>query len=894
MRPSSTNAPLVALSFFALAWPLAAQTGAARLGGTVLDPQGHPVAKSDKAYPSRLSGTVVDTSGAVIAGATVQVQSANGTVQRTTHTNPNGSFIISGLAAGNYQLVVSNPGFEAKEISVTIGTTGASAPLRISLTVGAVSTTINVQGRADDLIGIAESGTQGAVGATEIEDRPILRSGEVLETVPGLIITQHAGGGKANQYYLRGFNLDHGTDIAIFLDDMPLNLPSHAHGEGYSDMNTVIPEFVKRVDFEKGPYYANVGDFGSAASTRMEFFKTLPQNFAKVEGGSHTYGRAVFGGSHKLGSGNLLYGGEEYYYDGPWKHPDAYNKINGLLTYSQGGDADGVSITARAYHGKWNSSDQIPVTAQVSPTTSTPYGVGYFGTLNPTDGGHSQRYSLQGEGHHQGTNSESRIAAYVFYYDMDLFSDFTYFLVDHNRGDQFEQQDRRWVGGFDAHHTVFSTWFGRKMSNTFGLQLRNDWINNGLYRTDNRRRTIKTDYSATGISFNDTICNTYTSTVSISVDGGTPASFPSACPALPPTTERDNFTDMIGSAYVENRIQWANKFRSVVALRGDDDKVVVTSLAYPTDIVTLHDGTTTVNAANSGSASKFLPSPKTSLIFGPWANTEFYLQGGFGFHSNDGRGATQQVEPVSPDNPYHGTLNTKITPLVQTKAGEIGVRTVAVPHLQSTLALWYLRSNSELLQDGDTGGTSASEQSSNRYGLEWASYYTPTEHLAVDFDIADSRAQFTQIDPDDATQYLTNSSITINGNPAGSFYAQQSDPGGKLVPEAVRVVISSGITLHDYKGLSSSLRLRYFGPRDLTSDGLYQSSQTVLLNGEVGHQFFKKWHVTAEFLNMLDRKDADIDYAYVYQIAPTAAPGFGRVNHPTEPFLLRFALGRSF
>jgi hypothetical protein len=660
-------------------------------------------------------------------------------------------------------------------------------------------------------------------------------------------------------------------------------------------MNTVIPEFVKRVDFEKGPYYANVGDFGSAASTRMEFFKTLPENFFKVEGGAHTYGRAVFGASQKLGSGNLLYGGEEYYYDGPWTHPDAYDKINGLLTYSRGDDADGASITARAYHGKWNSSDQIPVTAQVNPTSSTPYGVGYFGTINPTDGGHSQRYSLQGEGHRQGTNSESRIAAYVFYYDMVLFSDFTYYLVDHNRGDQFEQQDRRWIGGLDAHHTIFSKLYGRKMSNTFGLQLRNDWINNGLYRTENRRRTIKTDYSATGISFNDTICNTYTSTVSISVDGGAPATFPSACPALSPTTERDNFTDMIGSAYVENKLRWANKFRSVVALRGDDDKFVVTSLAYPSDILTLPDGaTTTVNAANSGSASKFLPSPKASLIFGSWANTEFYLQGGFGFHSNDGRGATQQVEPVSPDNPYHGTLNTKITPLVQTKGGEISVRTVAVPHLQSTLALWYLRSNSELLQDGDTGGTSASEQSSNRYGLEWANYYTPTEHLAVDFDISDSRAQFTQIDPDDATQYVTNSSITINGISVGSFYAQQSDPGGKLVPEAVRVVISSGITLHDYQGFSSSLRLRYFGPRDLTSDGPYQSSQTVLLNGEVGYQFFKKWHIAAEFLNMLDRKDADIDYAYVYQIAPTAAPGFGRVNHPTEPFLLRFALGRSF
>jgi hypothetical protein len=884
---------LVPFALFAAASLLSAQQSA--ISGHLLNSQDHPLATSDKVYPTQLSGTVVDSSGAVIAGATVQVQNANGTVQRTAQSQTNGSFIISGLEAGNYRLVVSNPGFETKEIIVNLGTTGAPAPLRIPLVVGSVSTTINVQGREDDLIGIAESGTQGTVGATEIQDRPILRSGEVLETVPGLIITQHAGGGKANQYYLRGFNLDHGTDIAIFLDDMPLNLPSHAHGEGYSDMNTVIPEFVKRVDFEKGPYYANVGDFGSAASTRMEFFKTLPENFFKVEGGAHTYGRAVFGASQKLGSGNLLYGGEEYYYDGPWTHPDAYNKINGLLTYSRGDDADGAIITARAYHGKWNSSDQIPVTAQVNPTSSTPYGVGYFGTINPTDGGHSQRYSLQGEGHRQGTNSESRIAAYVFYYDMVLFSDFTYYLVDHNRGDQFEQQDRRWVGGLDAHHTIFSKLYGRKMSNTFGLQLRNDWINNGLYRTENRKRTIKTDYSATGISFNNTICNTYTSTVSISVDGGAPATFPSACPALSPTTERDNFTDMIGSAYVENKLRWANKFRSVVALRGDDDKFVVTSLAYPSDILTLPDGaTTTVNAANSGSASKFLPSPKASLIFGSWANTEFYLQGGFGFHSNDGRGATQQVEPVSPDNPYHGTLNTKITPLVQTKGGEISVRTVAVPHLQSTLALWYLRSNSELLQDGDTGGTSASEQSSNRYGLEWANYYTPTEHLAIDFDISDSRAQFTQIDPDDATQYVTNSSITINGISVGSFYAQQSDPGGKLVPEAVRVVISSGITLHDYQGFSSSLRLRYFGPRDLTSDGPYQSSQTVLLNGEVGYQFFKKWHIAAEFLNMLDRKDADIDYAYVYQIAPTAAPGFGRVNHPTEPFLLRFALGRSF
>ncbi len=728
-----------------------------------------------------------------------------------------------------------NPGFETKEILVTIEAAGASAPLRISLTVRAVSTTINVQGREDDLIGIAESGTQGTVGAPEIQDRPILRSGEVLETVPGLIITQHAGGGKANQYYLRGFNLDHGTDFAIFIDDMPLNLPSHAHGEGYSDMNIVIPEFVKRVNFEKGPYYADIGNYGSAGSAHVEYFKTLPQNFVKVESGTYTYGRTVFGASQKLGSGSFLYGGEAYYDNGPWVHPDGFAKFNGLLTYNRGDDADGVSITARGYHGRWHSSDQIPVSA-------VPL-VGLYGTLDPTDGGHSQRYSLQGEGHRQGTNSASKLMAFVFYYDLDLFSDFTYFLVDPIRGDQFEQQDRRWVAGLDASHAIFSQWYGRKVENTFGLQLRNDWINNGLYATEDRVRMKKTDYNT-----------------------GDPVP-----PTLPATRERDRFTGTIIGFYAENKIQWADKFRSVAALRGDDQKFIVTSLAY----------SASVNAANSGSASKFLPSPKLNLIFGPWANTEFYLQGGFSFHSNDGRGTTQTVEPISVDNPYPNTPSDKIPPLVQTKGGEIGVRTTAVPHLQSTVSLWYLHSNSELQQSGDTGGTSASAQPSNRYGVEWANFYTPREHLAFDFDFADSRAQFTEMDPDDAAP---------------------NSPGGKRVPEAVGVVISSGTTLRGWQGFSSSLRLRYFGPRDLTSDGIFRSNQTVLLNGEVGYQIKKKWHLSAEFLNLLDRSDSDIDYAYESRVIPGIASGgtpigqsaFTRVAHPVEPFQVRFGLRRTF
>ena len=473
-------------------------------------------------YPPPLSGTVVDTSGAVIAGATVQVRSAKGTVQRTTKSNTNGSFIISGLAAGNYRLVASDPGFETKEMPVTIVTTKALAPLRISLAVASLSTTIDVQGRADDLVGIAASATQGTVGQTEIQDRPILRSGEVLEAVPGFIITQHAGGGKANQYFLRGFNLDHGTDIAIFVDDMPLNLPSHAHGEGYADMNTVIPEFVQRVNFEKGPYYADVGNFGAAGSAHMEFFKTLPQNFFQVEGGMYGYGRAVFGVSRKLGKGSLLYGGEAYHDNGPWTtHEDNFYKYNGLVTYSQGGDDNGFGITARAYRGTWHSSDQIPVDA-------IPL-VGYFGALNPTDGGESQRYSLQSEWHRRGANSETKITVYGFYYDLNLFSDFTYYLDDPNKGDQFEQQDRRWVAGLDAHHTIFSQWFGRKVENTIGLQLRNDWVHNGLYRTEDRVRTDKNDINA---------CN----------DDPIPecATNPNLTAILPADTDLNKFTDTAG------------------------------------------------------------------------------------------------------------------------------------------------------------------------------------------------------------------------------------------------------------------------------------------------------------------------------------------------------------
>jgi len=876
----------------------------------------HPAAPQ-----SVVSGTVVDASGAVVAAAAVQVLTGDGAVQKAARSDKNGSFIVSGLPAGNYRLVVSSSGFETREIPISIGAAQAPAPLRISLPVRAVSTTINVQGRADDLIGIASSAGQVTVGAEELKNRPLLRSGEILETLPGLIVTQHAGGGKANQYFMRGFNLDHGTDFAIFLDGMPLNLPSHAHGEGYSDMNTVIPEFVERLDAEKGPYYAEIGDYGSAGNAHVEFFKTLPQNFVQVDGGMLQFARFVFGVSRKLGAGNLLYGGEAYHDGGPWVHPDNYYKFNGILSYSQGGDERGFSIAARGYAGtRWNSSDQIPYTA--IPV------VGFCGTLNPEDGGHSHRYSLQGEWHRRGANSLSKIVAYGFYYDLNLFSDFTYYLVDPYKGDQFEQQDRRWVAGFDARRTIFGEWYGRRIETTFGMQLRNDWIHNGLFRTEDRVRTSKTYYTANYQG--DCDANGDCSTVD-------------QVAVLPQDTDQNKFTETIASPWVSTKIQWASKFRSILGVRGDYGRGVLTSFTNPANPNYFFDPyPANFNPNTHQTIAKFLPSPKASLILGPWGNTEFYLDGGFSYHTNDVRGSTQQLEPVSPDYPYYNTPNPiKIPFLVQTQGAEVGVRTAAVPHLQSTVEIWYLHSDGELLQDGDTGGTTPSMQSSNRYGMEVGNYYSPWEHFVLDTDFADSRAIFTRNDPYDSTFFTSASGtqrlcahnsncyglIPTGSTPAGVVtpatvsygdggYLQ--NPYGKQVPEAVRWVVSAGATTQDLKGFSASLRLRYFGPRPLTSDAIYTSPSTTLVNFEASYKFSRNWSLVGEVLNVFNRRDHDVDYAYVSQITPAAGLGlpatpptalagqesvanavnanaaFTRVMHPVEPVQARFTLRYSF
>ncbi len=651
-----------------------------------------------------------------------------------------------------------------------------------------------VYGRAESLLGIAGAASQGTVGMDELEWRTLSRPGEVLETVPGVIVTQHSGAGKANQFFLRGFNLDHGTDFATSIDGVPVNLPTHAHGQGYSDLNFMIPELIGRVDFRKGVYYADLGDFSSAGAADIQYVNLLPQSIAQVEGGSFGYERGLYASANQIGSGNLLYAVELFHEDGPWTTPDDYKKINGVLRYSRGDAESGYSVTAMAYAGNWNATDQIAQRA----LDEIP-GFDRFDTLDSSDGGDSQRHSLSTEWHRDDADSSTKVLLYGFYYDLDLFSNFTYFL-DSPQGDQFEQQDQRGVGGMKASQTWYGDIFSRDMENTVGLHIRSDSIKNGLFQTVNRQRTDKVDYNGETISG---------------------------------TTRADDVWETSLSPYVENKVQWAEKFRTVCGLRMDYYHFDVKS-----DL-----------SANPGTRDDAIASPKGSLIFGPWAKTEYYLSGGLGFHSNDGRGVTQQVDPTT-GNPVEPA-----DPLVRTQGAEIGARTTAIKGLQSTVALWLLDTDSELVFTGDAGSTEA-RAPSRRYGVEWTNYYTPAKWLALDADFSFSHAEFRE---------------TVEGEGVQ----------GTHIPGAIDSVIATGIALHQpgERGFFSDLRLRFFGPRPLAEDNSVRSASTSLLSAKVGYNFNKNWTLSIEGFNLLDNKNHDIDYYYPSRLENEAAgPDSGGYN----------------
>ncbi|WP_420850196.1 TonB-dependent receptor [Ramlibacter algicola] len=664
---------------------------------------------------------------------------------------------------------------------------------------------VTVQGTYQNAVGTSDAASQGVATSTLLQNRPTLRPAEILEFVPGLIVTQHSGDGKANQYFLRGFNLDHGTDFATWVDGVPVNMVSHAHGQGYTDLNFLLPELVERIAYQKGPYYASEGDFSSAGAAHIRLVDSLAGPLAQLAAGQRGYRRGLVAGSTALSTGTLLYAGEAASNDGPWTVPERFRRHNAVLRFSQAEGATRWSLTGMAYDARWNATDQIPLRAVEAGT------IDRFGVVDPSDGGKSSRASLSWAW--QRTLDEGgwlQANAYAVRSRLDLFSNFTY-LLDHPaddaaanasglQGDQFAQAERRRIVGGSASGRWHTHLAGREGFTGVGVQVRQDRLDPvGLFHTEARQRVA--------------------------------------------TVQESRVRESSIGAWASNDTQWLPWLRSIAGVRHDRfDFDVASSIA-----------------GNSGARSASITSPKLSLVLGPWSRTEFFVNSGYGFHSNDARGTVATLAPREP------TPVTPVTPLVRTRGSEVGVRTEAIEGLQSSLALWQLRLGSELVFSGDAGDTEPS-RASRRSGIEWNNHWRVAPWLMLDADFAWSRARFTQ-----------------------------ADPAGDRVPGAPEKVASIGATVTGYGPWSGHLQLRYFGPRPLLEDDSRRSSSTTLAYLRIGYQATPRVQLTADVFNLFNRRASDIEYFYASRLAGEPLEGVEDLHfHPVEPRTLRLAVTARF
>jgi outer membrane receptor protein involved in Fe transport len=660
----------------------------------------------------------------------------------------------------------------------------------------AVLEEVTVTGKLDQLMGVPISASQGIVTDEQLSLRPVLRPGELLEAVPGLVVTQHSGSGKANQFFLRGFNLDHGTDLATSVGGVPVNMPTHGHGQGYTDINFVVPELIESIEYSKGPYYAENGNFSAAGAANLRYRNKLDDPMlAIVELGEDNYTRGLLAISPELGEGNLLVGVEYANSDGPFILEEDFRRINGLIRYTRDTDNGRFAITAQGYDGEWQSTDQIPLRAVRSGQLDR------FGFIDPTDQGESHRYSLSVDWTRPAGQGELTALAYVVDYELDLISNFTYFTKG-DGGDQFEQIDERRIYGGEVAWARGFQFGGREMTFETGLQVRYDDIDTvGLFDTTARVRTN--------------------------------------------TVRLDSVQQGSYSLYTSVGTQWTPKVRTTLGVRGDlYDFDVESSLA-----------------ANSGTETDAIVSPKFSLVLGPWSKTEFFFNVGKGFHSNDARGTTITVDPTDGVSPAD-----EVDPLVKAIGADVGIRTALIPNTQLTVSLWTLDLDSELVFVGDAGVTEPSRKSERR-GVEIGAIWNPISWLIIDADLAFTRSRFTGLDPDGA---------------------------GDRIPLAVDSVASVGVAVDHPSGWFGGLRFRNFGESALIEDNSARSDPTTVVNLETGYKIGKRYKLSASVFNLFDKNDNDITYFYESQLPGEAAPVFDVHFHPVEPRTFRMNLTGTF
>jgi hypothetical protein len=660
----------------------------------------------------------------------------------------------------------------------------------------------------------------------------------MLETVPGLIVTLHSGEGKANQFLMRGYNLDHGTDLAIYVDAMPINQPTHAHGQGYTDLNFMIPELADGLSYTKGPYYANVGDFGAVGSVRASYRDTIADQVS-ASVGTLDYQRIFTAGSEALGDGHLLAAAEVQHYDGPFENPDAARRENAVLRYSEGDEHNGYSVTGMFYYQLWNNTTDIPIRAITEGLVPN-----RFGTLDPTDGGRAQRASLSVQYHETLGDGQFSASSCFIYNQLHLYNDFTHFLVDPVHGDQEDQFENRRVLGGAANYTLPVPLGAIENDISVGILTRYDLLGVGRLPSEDRV-------------------------------------------PLPPQNDPPAFSNsdqvylFAGAAHLQATTHWTSTLRSVLGFR--DDYQHGNDVDY---LAALHEA---AGYTNGGTAAQSLLQPKGSLIYTPNNYLEFYFAAGQGFHSADLRGVNQDRSV---------DLGLPNTPLLAKQDGEeVGVRAEIQRNIAFTLAVYNLWQQSETIIDPDVGADTAGPPS-RRYGYEINLTYQIRRWLEFYGSFSGDHTRFTH--PfDDGTghlgHYITDAPLAT-GSAALYLTNLGRWSGGLNYRYLGNYPLSSGpcansAAVRDFPGATSCANAP-------TAPGQVNGKGFGELNADVHYALPSGWITSVGIYNLLNTHAAAAEFWYVDRLNSEidTYPG-GRADvheHPLEPIMARFTISKQF
>ncbi len=691
------------------------------------------------------------------------------------------------------------------------------------------------------------------IRARDYELRPHATTQEILNNVPGLVVAQHQGGGKATQYLIRGFDADHGTDFAVFVDDLPVNLPSHAHGQGYADLNFLIPETVDRLQLYKGPYFAQFGDFATAGALNMVTKDEVPENYGAAYGGSFDTQRYVALASPKLEWAKSLLAAQVYFTNGPFVNPQKYSRYNVFSKFTLSPTADSkLAVSGDVYDGAWHGSGQIPLRAVEQGfgafDSPAPQSFGRFDAIDPSEGGDSDREDLNL--HYTYTPSAQEgwsLQIYGSRYRLRLFTDFTFFKDTGKRfvqladgsvcdtaqgacdgstnfipGDGIEQNDQRELYGARAKYTRDWALAGRTGESQIAVETRNDDISVALHRQVKRERFF--------------------------------------------TVNEVAIQERTLTGYTQHQISLTDWARIESGLRGD-----VYFIDAQNRLPTQGPDPNFDPVPIAGHVTESIVSPKVNVILTPATDTDLYLNFGDGFHSNDARNAL-----LAKNNPTAGSTASL---LARATGYEIGARTHQFDRLDTAASLWLLDLTSELVFNGDVGSQQVGAVTSAGGVLQPSG---PTRRWGVDFE---ARYQFTD-------WLFADYDLT---------YADPRFKSGAAIPLAPTLLMNGGVTAEFGNGFSAALRVRYLGDRPAIEDRSL-TAQGYTLVDLLGKYRWRNLEASLALLNLTDtnwREAQFSDNSCLYNEVAMGTPGCSATpgkqgTHPDPPPDIHFTPGNPF